>query len=56
MALPLLSQLAHVELSTPKPQESLEFWRDVIGLEETSVRTSRSTCVAGEIASITRSS
>jgi hypothetical protein len=35
MGLSLISQLAHVELTTPKPQESLEFWRDVIGLEET---------------------
>ena len=35
MALPLLSQLAHVELTTPKPQESLEFWTQVVGLEET---------------------
>jgi catechol 2,3-dioxygenase len=36
MPLPLLSQLAHVELTTPKPQESLEFWTQVVGLEETS--------------------
>ena len=35
MALPLLSQLAHVELTTPMPQESLEFWTQVVGLEET---------------------
>jgi catechol 2,3-dioxygenase len=35
MALPLLSQLAHVELTTPTPQESLEFWTQVVGLEET---------------------
>jgi catechol 2,3-dioxygenase len=35
MALSLLSQLAHVELTTPKPQESLDFWTNVIGLEET---------------------
>ena len=32
---PLLSQLAHVELTTPTPEESLEFWTDVVGLEET---------------------
>ncbi len=30
----LISQLAHVELLTPRPQESLEFFRDVLGLEE----------------------
>ena len=35
MALSLISQLAHVELTTPKPQESLDFWTNVIGLEET---------------------
>jgi catechol 2,3-dioxygenase len=31
----LLSQLAHVELVTPKPDESLKFFTDVMGLEET---------------------
>ena len=30
----LISQLAHVELLTPKPQESLEFFTEVLGLEE----------------------
>jgi catechol 2,3-dioxygenase len=29
----LLSQLAHVEVITPKPEESLRFYRDVLGLE-----------------------
>lgn len=28
-----LSQLAHVELITPTPQESLDFWTGVVGLE-----------------------
>lgn len=36
MALPLLSQLAHVELITPKPEESLRFWKETVGLEESS--------------------
>jgi len=36
MALSLLSQLAHVELITQTPQESLDFWTQVVGLEETS--------------------
>lgn len=36
----LLSQLAHVELTTPKFEESLKFWTDVVGLEET-VRVGR---------------
>jgi catechol 2,3-dioxygenase len=31
----LLSQLAHVELTTPMPEESLRFWTQVVGLEET---------------------
>src|SRR5262245_48259180 len=31
----LLSQLAHVELITPKPDESLKFFTDVMGLIET---------------------
>src|SRR6202008_3905148 len=30
----LISQLAHVELLTPKPDESLRFMRDVMGLYE----------------------
>src|SRR6187200_2139009 len=30
----LIAHLAHVEVLTPKPEESLEFYRDVIGLEE----------------------
>jgi catechol 2,3-dioxygenase len=32
---PLLSQLAHVEVHTPKPAESLTFFTEVIGLELT---------------------
>jgi catechol 2,3-dioxygenase len=34
----LLSQLAHVELTTPKFEESLRFWTEVAGLEETERR------------------
>ena len=30
----LISQLAHVEVLTPKPEESLRFYTDVLGLEE----------------------
>ena len=36
MSRPLLSQLAHVELTTPTPDETLHFWTQVVGLEETS--------------------
>jgi catechol 2,3-dioxygenase len=35
MTMRLLSQLAHVELTTPVPQESLAFWTELVGLEET---------------------
>ncbi|HLH70610.1 MAG TPA: VOC family protein [Candidatus Dormibacteraeota bacterium] len=31
----LLSQLAHVEILSPRPQESVEFFTQVLGLEET---------------------
>ena len=31
----LLSQLAHVELITSKPEESLHFFKEILGLEET---------------------
>lgn len=34
MARHWISQLAHVELLTPKPEESLWFFRDLLGLEE----------------------
>ena len=30
----LLSQLAHVEVLTPTPEESLRFYTDVLGLQE----------------------
>jgi len=35
MAARLLSQLAHVELITPAPEESLHFWTSIVGLEVT---------------------
>src|SRR2546423_9295260 len=34
MPAPLLSQLAHVEVLTPTPEESFRFYTDVLGLEE----------------------
>ena len=34
MTLNVISQLAHVELITPKPEESARFFADVMGLEE----------------------
>ena len=34
MAERLISQLAHVEVLTPTPDESLRFYTDVLGLEE----------------------
>lgn len=56
MSLPLLSQLAHVELTTSTPAESLQFWTQVVGLEETAQAGSRCICAAGEIGFITRCS
>ncbi len=41
IATPLVAQLAHVEVLTPRLEESLWFFRDVIGLEE-SARAGRS--------------
>jgi catechol 2,3-dioxygenase len=32
----LIAHLAHVEVLSPKPEESLRFYRDVLGLEESS--------------------
>jgi catechol 2,3-dioxygenase len=31
----LIAHLAHVEILTPKPEASLAFYKEVIGLEET---------------------
>ena len=42
----LLSQLAHVEVLTPTPEESLRFYTDVLGLEE-SGREGRSVYLRG---------
>jgi catechol 2,3-dioxygenase len=42
----LLSQLAHVELLTPTPEDSLRFYTDVVGLEETA-RDGRSAYLRG---------
>jgi catechol 2,3-dioxygenase len=42
----LLSQLAHVELLTPRPQESLDFFTDTIGLYE-SARAGQSVYLRG---------
>ena len=42
----LLSQLAHVELLSPRPEESVQFLRDVLGLEE-SGRSGRSVYLRG---------
>jgi catechol 2,3-dioxygenase len=46
MAERLLSQLAHVEVLTPTPEESLRFYTDVLGLEE-SGREGRSVYLRG---------
>lgn len=46
MALSLISQLAHVEVMSPKPDESVRFFRDVMGLE-VSARQGQSTYLRG---------
>ncbi len=52
----LIAHLAHVELLTPKPEESLAFFKDVIGLEESGAEGIPSTCAAGGSGTTTRCS
>lgn len=42
-----LAHLGHMELLTPKPDESLKFFVDVMGMTVSGQRASRSTCGAG---------
>jgi catechol 2,3-dioxygenase len=42
----LIAHLAHVEILTPRPEESLRFYKDVLGLEET-VREGQSVYLRG---------
>ncbi|MDR7394131.1 MAG: catechol 2,3-dioxygenase, partial [Armatimonadota bacterium] len=35
MGEPLVVQLAHVEITSPKPDQTLWFFHDLLGLEET---------------------
>ena len=43
----LLSQLAHVEIVSPKPEESVRWFVDVLGLELTTQEGQSATCAAG---------
>lgn len=49
MAKHLLSQLAHVEIITPKLEESANFFKELMGMEELAERASLFTYVAGVI-------
>jgi catechol 2,3-dioxygenase-like lactoylglutathione lyase family enzyme len=51
-----LAHLGHVELLTPKPDASLKFFVDVMGMTVSGRRETRSTCAAGTITSAIRSS
>ena len=50
-----LAHLGHMELLTPKPDESLKFFVDVMGMTISGRKgRSRSTCAAGTITSAIR--
>jgi catechol 2,3-dioxygenase len=51
-----LAHLGHLELLTPKPDESLRFFVDVLGLTESGRQGSPSICEDGTITSGIRSS
>lgn len=51
-----IAHVGHVELFTPKPDESLTFFRSVVGLHESGAREIPSTFVPGATTSGTRSS
>jgi catechol 2,3-dioxygenase-like lactoylglutathione lyase family enzyme len=46
-----VAHLGHLELLTPKPEESLCFFRDVLGMTESGVKAIPSICAAGMITS-----
>ena len=48
-----VAHLAHVELLTPKLEESARFFMEVMGMIESGRKGTRSTCAAGTITSIT---
>lgn len=49
-----LAHLGHLELLTPKPDESLKFFVDVMGMTVSGRRGSRSICAAGTTMSAIR--
>ncbi len=51
-----LAHLGHLELLTPKPEESLRFFVDVLGMTESGGRVTPFICAAGTTTSGTRSS
>ncbi len=51
-----VARIGHAELLTPKPDESLRFFVDVLGMEIEARKGSPSTCAAGATTSATASS
>ena len=49
-----LAHLGHLELLTPKPDESLRFFIDVMGMTSAAARATPSICAAGTITSAIR--
>ena len=47
-----VAHLGHVEILTPKPEESLRFFKDLLGMKEVAGRAIQSTCAAGTITSV----
>lgn len=50
-----LAHLGHMELLTPKPEESLKFFVDVMGMTISGRKGNRSTCAVGTITNAIRS-
>ena len=48
-----VAHIAHAELLTPTPEESLRFFVDLLGMEEEAREGAPSTCAAGATTSAT---
>ena len=49
-----LAHLSHVELLTPRPDESLHYFRELLGMEVSGQAATRSTCAASASTSARR--
>lgn len=47
-----VAHLGHVEILTPKPEESLRFFKDLLGMTEVAGRAIQSICADGTITSV----